>query len=169
VVPDQMRTPDHSRNHGLDSDDVQRSSTWPVLLNTPVRITAWLGTRRHSWSVYSSVQLGDVPTWVASIVTTGTLSWPCSRSEPNRFRHKREEQESIERHCSHAELIAAVPGPEERPPTEERKRSTALVGRTAVDLVNSSPQPVYSLVAGIVFVQGQGPSNHGGHAQVPER
>jgi hypothetical protein len=44
-----------------------------------------------------------------------------------------------------------VIGPQERPAREGE------AGRTGIDLINSSDQPVYRLVVGIVFIQGAGP------------
>jgi hypothetical protein len=73
-----------------------------------------------------------------------------------RRRHENEEKARVERHLAQARLIAAVIGPEE---SEESSRIPARreQGRTAVDLINSSTEPVYRLVIGIVFIQGTGP------------
>jgi hypothetical protein len=62
------------------------------------------------------------------------------------------EREAAERSLAQARLISAILGPEERPPGED-----PILGRSAVDLINSSPEPVYRLVIGIVFIQGAGP------------
>ena len=62
------------------------------------------------------------------------------------------EEEAAERHRAHGRLISAILGPEEGPP------EGAGEGRTAIDLINSSVEPVYTLVAGIVFIQGAGPA-----------
>ena len=51
------------------------------------------------------------------------------------------------RDCS---VIAAVLGPEERAP------APGLPGRTGIDLINGSPEPVYRLVVAIVTIQGAG-------------
>lgn len=62
------------------------------------------------------------------------------------------EREAAERSLAQARLISAILGPEERPPGKD-----PILGRSAVDLINSSPEPVYRLVIGIVFIQGAGP------------
>ncbi len=66
------------------------------------------------------------------------------------------EREADERHRDQARLISAVLGPEDRPPDIDPGAPSVLQGRTAVDLINSSPEPVYRLVIGIVFIQGAG-------------
>ncbi len=108
----------------------------------------------HAGRVLSQVSLGDLPTWVASVGTVGAV-WVALfqiRTERRR-RHEREEQDRVERHRAQARLVSAVMGPEERVPDDD------VGGRTGVDLINASAEPVYSLVVGIVFVQGAGPGS----------
>jgi hypothetical protein len=62
------------------------------------------------------------------------------------------EREAAERKFAQARLVSVILGPEERPPDGD-----PLTGRTPVNLINSSPEPVYRLVIGIVFIQGAGP------------
>jgi hypothetical protein len=62
-----------------------------------------------------------------------------------------EEKEWLERHLAQARLISAILGPQEGASQE------GGAGRTAVDLLNSSGEPVYRLVVAIVFIQGAGP------------
>lgn len=52
-----------------------------------------------------------------------------------------------------AELVSAVMGPVDPPTTASDPTS----GRTGIDLVNTSPSPVYGLVVAIVDIQGTGP------------
>jgi hypothetical protein len=55
-----------------------------------------------------------------------------------------------QRHRDQARLISAVVGP------EEESGGWAVPERTGIDLINSSPEPVYRLVVAIVSVQGAG-------------
>jgi hypothetical protein len=89
----------------------------------------------------TQIHLGDLPTWLAALGTVGALAaalWQI-RTERKR-RLEREALEREERHQAQARLIAAVVGPEE--PHEE----VAILGRTAVDLINGSAEPVYRLI-----------------------
>ena len=60
----------------------------------------------------------------------------------------REQQDRDDRHREQARLISAVLGPVERPPSQELGKPSVQQGRTAVDLINSSAEPVYRVVAG---------------------
>jgi hypothetical protein len=106
-----------------------------------------------------SVQWGDVATWVAAVGTTGALGtalWQI-RTERNE-RLATAEQLRTERHLEQARLVAAYKGEEERPPSPTSPPAPGVrEGRTACYLANNSPEPVYSVVVGIVFVQGAGP------------
>jgi hypothetical protein len=96
------------------------------------------------------LQLGDLATWVAALGTVGALGaalWQIG-AERNR-RHEREEQEREEQHLAQARLISAVMGPEEQPSKYEPDM-------TGIDLINSSPEPVYRLVIAIISIQGAG-------------
>src|SRR6266852_5979191 len=61
-------------------------------------------------------------------------------------------REAQERRLGQARLVAAAMGPKERPAKEGE------LGRTGIDLFNTSNEPVYRVVVGIVFIQGTGPS-----------
>jgi hypothetical protein len=101
----------------------------------------------------ADIQLGDLPTWLAGVGTVGTLGaalWQIGAERKRR--HEREAQEREERHLAQARLISAVMGPEE-PPTKGRPE---ILGRTGIDLINGSPEPVYRLVVAIVSIQGAG-------------
>jgi hypothetical protein len=96
--------------------------------------------------------LGDAPTWVAAIGTVGTLIAALLQIEADRRRrHKQAEADRLERHRAQARLIAAVMGP------IDHSSDAPPLGRTAIDLVNGSDEPVYRLVAGLVFIQGAAP------------
>jgi hypothetical protein len=104
---------------------------------------------------------GDVPTWLAAIGTVGALIAAFIQiGTERRLRHERELKEQ-------ARLIAAITGPALRDSEAEAEREAggpgwiggvpAGVARTAIDLINGSPEPVYRIVAGVVFVQGTAP------------
>jgi hypothetical protein len=100
-----------------------------------------------------AVHFGDVPTWIAAIGTVGALFAALIQINTERARrHHAEEREREERRRSQAQLVPAFPGPVEWPPDPNRE-----VGRSAVDCINASPEPVYNVVVGIVFIQGAGP------------
>lgn len=108
-------------------------------------------------TTHLNISLGDVPTWVASVGTVGALIAALVQinTERNR-RHANEERERYERHRSQAQLISAIMGPEEKPPSQEELPFTPLKythGRTGVDIINNSAEPVYSVVVGIVFLR----------------
>lgn len=122
----------------------------------------WEITRvRDDGAMHFHTDLGDVPTWVAAIGTVGALfAVIIQMASERRRRHRDEERDHRERHRSQAQLVAAIIGPTENPPSEQEKMSTPLNrvnGRSAVDLINSSAEPVYSLVVGITFIQGAAP------------
>ena len=97
------------------------------------------------------IHLGDLPTWLAGLGTVGTLAaalWQIGAER--RRRHEREAQEREERHLAQARLIATVLGPEEQP------EAAGLPGRTGIDLINGSHEPVYRLVVAIVTIRGAG-------------
>jgi hypothetical protein len=104
-----------------------------------------------------AVNWGDVPTWVAGLGTVGTLAaalWQI-RNERNR-RLAADERLQNERHLGQARLVAAYMGEQEKP-AEEPQTPADDQGRTAFYLANNSPQPVYSVVVEMVFIQGAGP------------
>ncbi len=96
----------------------------------------------------TQIHLGDVPTWLAGVGTVGTLGaalWQISAERRHRIEQEKREYE--ERHRAQAKLIAAIIGPEEH-------GETPALGRIAVELINSSAEPVYRLVIAIVNIQG---------------
>jgi hypothetical protein len=101
----------------------------------------------------AQIHLGDLPTWLAGLGTVGTLGaalWQIGSERKRRI--EREAQEREERHQAQARLIAVVIGPEE--PSDK----AAILGRTGVDLINGSAEPVYRLVVAIVNIQGTSPA-----------
>jgi hypothetical protein len=103
------------------------------------------------------INWGDVPTWVAAVGTVGTLASALWQIQTERQRRlASEEQLRAERHIEQARLVAAYLGEEERSEPEPETPHDDQ-GRTSVFLVNNSAEPVYSVVVGIVFVQGAGP------------
>jgi hypothetical protein len=103
-------------------------------------------------SVVFWTAVGALALWVAAFGTVGTLVAALLQiNAERRHRHQMEEQDRLERHRAQARLIAAVVGP-----TDHGANAPPL-GRTAIDLVNGSDEPVYRLVAGKVFIQGAAP------------
>ena len=103
------------------------------------------------------IQWGDVPTWVAAVGTVGTLAsalWQIATERKRRIAS--DELLRSEQHVRQARLIAAYLGEEQRPKSETPVQAHET-GRTEIFLVNNSSEPVYSVVVGIVFVQGAGP------------
>ncbi len=103
------------------------------------------------------IQWGDVPTWVAAVGTVGTLASALWQIQTERKRRiASDELLRSEQHVRQARLVAAYLGEEQRPESETQIAGHEG-GRTEVFLVNNSSEPVYSVVVGIVFVQGAGP------------
>jgi photosystem II stability/assembly factor-like uncharacterized protein len=61
-------------------------------------------------------------------------------------------REAVERRGAQAQLVAATLG------AEERSADGPEAGRTATNLINSSPEPVWALVIAIVLIQGAAPA-----------
>jgi hypothetical protein len=102
------------------------------------------------------VSFGDVPTWVAAVGTVGTLTAALYQISAERKRRlASDEQLRIERHLEQARLVAAYMGEEER--ASPGRDPASDNGRTSFYLANNSLEPVYSVVVGLVFVQGAGP------------
>jgi hypothetical protein len=102
------------------------------------------------------MDVGDAPAWVAAFGTAGALGaalWQI-RGE-RRHRVDAERRRRIAEHVAQARLIAAYKGEEDLP--EGKQGQSSDQGRTALYLANNSPEPVYSVVAGLVFIQGAGP------------
>jgi hypothetical protein len=111
-----------------------------------------MGRRRQAMSI----QIGDVATWVASIGTIGALGaalWQIRNERKRRI--AQEIQDRSERHQSQARLVAAWIGEIEYA-TED---SSYDDGRTAIELLNGSAEPIYSLVTGLVYIQGAAPES----------
>jgi hypothetical protein len=103
-----------------------------------------------------SIQVGDIPTWVAAIGTVGALVaalWQISNERKRRIIQDAEDR--AERHQSQAQLVATWIG--------EIEQATGSVeyddGRTAIELLNGSAEPIYSLVVGLVYIQGSAPKS----------
>jgi hypothetical protein len=103
-----------------------------------------------------AVSFGDIPTWVAAVGTVGTLIAALYQINTERKRRlAADEQLRIERHWEQARLVAAYMGEEQ--PAKPHRDAGRPDGRTTFYLTNNSPEPVYSVVVGLVFVQGAGP------------
>lgn len=99
-----------------------------------------------------ALNYGDVPTWVASVGTVAAFGAALFQINTERARrHETEKQDRYERHRAHATLISAMPGPIE-PGTDDQ-----VPGRSGIDCMNASAEPVYNVVVGIVFIQGAAP------------
>ncbi len=104
-----------------------------------------------------AIGLGDAPTWLAAVGTVGAL-WVALiqiRTERSR-RIARDAADRQERHRSQACLVAAWVGPPEPDPSG-RGSGDGPSGRTPIYLLNGSLEPVYTLVASVVFTQGAAP------------
>lgn len=112
----------------------------------------------------TTVQFGDFPTWVAAVGTVGTLAAALIQINTERKRRLAlEASDRAERHLAHARLIAAFLGAEEtrgRPAaadTSQARRAPGEPGRTPIYVVNSSEEPAYEPVIGLVAIQGAAP------------
>jgi hypothetical protein len=95
---------------------------------------------------------GDVPTWIAAVGTVLAFVVAFVQiANERRHRHEAEARDRAERHIEQARLVSAFMGPKEWEPGSDEP------GRTAINLVNGSDEPVYTLVVCIVFIQGAGP------------
>jgi hypothetical protein len=100
------------------------------------------------------VNWGDVPTWVAAIGTVGAFVAAFIQIGTERRRRlAREQQDRLDARRAQARLVSAVLGPIERPVPEPALSQVGgsafdrlAYGRTGVDLLNSSQEPVYRLV-----------------------
>lgn len=105
----------------------------------------------------NSGDLTALGTLVAAVGTVGALVaalWQIKNERTRRLAS--DERLRVERHLEQARLIAAYTGEQEKEGAEAEEASVDE-GRTAVYLANNSGEPVYSVVVGIVFVQGAGP------------
>jgi hypothetical protein len=120
------------------------------------------------------IQWGDVATWVASVGTVaavGVALWQVFRERS--ARQAREAQDRVQaardrtdRHLAHARLVSAwtapaevVPGAQHVEYGDDVSADAAFNYRTPVYIHNSSAEPVYEVVAGLVFIQGAAPRN----------
>jgi hypothetical protein len=100
-----------------------------------------------------NLEWGDVPTWVAAVGTVAAFAVALYQiTTERRYRHQAERLDREERHRAQARLISAMPGPVAREPGDP-----LLAGRSAIDCINSSSEPAYNVVVGMVFIQGAGP------------
>lgn len=113
------------------------------------------------------VQWGDAATWVSAIGTVSAVV--VALKQVARERHARQDKEDkdrTDRTFAHARLISAWTGPAERVPEAHRvdygddaDADYAYNYRTPVYVHNSSAEPIYEVVVGIVFIQGAAPRN----------
>ena len=130
----------------------------PSLCKTRLGLTPRSGTMGHDLGVHLSVSYpfaamtsglhqlayGDLATWLGSIGVVGTLYLALVQIRAEQ-RHRRADQHAAQQRERHqqAERISGWPG----------KESTDI---TPLILLNRSDEPVYEVVATLVFVQGGG-------------
>jgi hypothetical protein len=134
-------------------------------------------------SAESFPQWGDVPTWglLVGAIVTAIFAFLAFRKQSEEVRalkdqvrdqhelsakqtpvlelqvrelkaaFKQRDAETAERHRAHARMISAVFNPPGVVPTTEGKK-------WFVELINGSAEPVYTLVAAVVYIQGAGPA-----------
>jgi hypothetical protein len=113
-----------------------------VVLDTAVVLLVVL---RHD------VHWGDIPTWVAAIGTVAAIGVALFQIDRERRERQRlERREADERHRSHARLISAVPGADAYVAVTPPHRAND----SPIDLLNTSQEPVYNIVVGLVYIQG---------------
>lgn len=110
------------------------------------------------------IQWGDFATWVAAIGTVSAVVVALLQVARERnARLSREARDRSNRHRAHARLISSWTGPAEALPESERveygapELDRAFNYRTPVYVHNSSEEPIYEVVVGIVFIQGAAP------------
>jgi hypothetical protein len=110
------------------------------------------------------IQWGDFATWVAAVGTVSAVVVALLQVARERnARLSREAQDRRERHLAHARLISAWTGPAQEVPETERVEygdsdsDRAFNYRTPIYVHNSSAEPIYEVVVGIVFIQGAAP------------
>ena len=126
----------------------------------PIILTACnSGSAAHT----GAVQWGDVATWVASVGTVMAVVVALVQvARERRARLKQEVRDRAERHVAHASLISGWLGPAEAVPETQRvnygdaEMDAEYNYRTPIYIHNSSAEPVYEVVTGIVFIQGAG-------------
>jgi hypothetical protein len=110
------------------------------------------------------IQWGDLATWVAAVGTVSAVIVALLQvARERRARLSRESGDRTDRHLAHARLISAWAGTAEPLPATERfeygdaDSDQAFNYRTPIYIQNSSAEPIYEVVAGIVFIQGAAP------------
>jgi hypothetical protein len=99
-----------------------------------------------------ALDLGDVPTWIASIGTVGALGAALIQINTERARRLQDEaQKREDDHRAPAMLVAGYIIP------QTQSRADGDLARTPICLMNNAYAPVYRLVAGMVAVRGDGP------------
>jgi len=99
---------------------------------------------------------GDLPTWIASVGTVGALGAALFQINTERQRrHAAEAARKADEHQAQARLMSAVMGPQVEDPVNPDHPEYS--GRTGIDIINASSEPVYNVVVGVTFVQGAAP------------
>lgn len=113
---------------------------------------------------FAVIQWGDFATWVAAIGTVSAVIVALVQVARERAaRVRRENQDRSDRHSAHARLISAWMGTAEAVPESDRVEyndadaDRAFNYRTPIYVQNSSAEPIYEVVVGIVFIQGAAP------------
>jgi len=100
-----------------------------------------------------TIGLGDLPTWLAAIGTIAavvTALWQVASER--HIRQRAEDEARQDRRYAQARLVSSMPGPVNRSDT-----AWSASGTSSVDCINTSAEPVYNVVVGVVFLQGAGP------------
>lgn len=103
-----------------------------------------------------SIHLGDLPTWLASLGTIaafGAALWQIGNERGRRL--AQEQRDRVERHQAQARLVASWIGEIQFPSPESQNDD----GRTAIELLNGSAEPIYEIVTSLVYIQGAAPSS----------
>jgi hypothetical protein len=107
-------------------------------------------------AVRVSIHLGDLPTWLAAIGTIGALAAALYQISNERKRRLTQEMhDRTERHQAQARLIAAWIGEIEHHSGD----SGTDRGRTAIQLLNGSKEPIYAVLASLIYIQGAAPKS----------
>lgn len=114
----------------------------------------------------SLVEWGDVATWFGAVGTVSAVFVALLQvARERRVRLREEKQDRTDRHLAHARLISAWTAAAEAIKAQRVEyggdlgADAAFNHRTPVYVHNSSAEPIYEVVVGLVFIQGAAPRN----------